>query len=193
IARLNQPHELRTDLRHDPDVAGEAVDHAGEQRALVRGLRRDHADYAVLAVLRRWLDGRLHANEGHAGEGSSEVVQARRRRRVAGNDDHFGVPVEEKPRNGLHKAPDFLQRPGAVGDVPLVREIEHVFVGEATPDFAEDGQAAYPGVKHGDWACIGHSNTLPAGDGAGQPWPGKKNGETALPDSTNNTSGARSG
>ncbi len=130
------------------DAGGVPVDHRGVQLALERRRRGQDADHAPLRLRGGGLHRRLHPDERDVGHGASQLVQRRRRRRVAGHDDGLGAEVDEAPHHGEAPLPDLDEAPFAVRRPGLVGHVQHPFFRDELPHAGEDGQASHTRVEH---------------------------------------------
>jgi len=94
-------HQAGTHFPYKLHAVGKALDHAGEQLALKRRRRRQHADNARARGLRCRFDGGLHADERHFRESDAQVLQRRRRSRIAGDDDDLATAIEQETCDGF--------------------------------------------------------------------------------------------
>ena len=97
-------------------------------------------------------DGGFGADEGDARVGGAEEVDGLGGGSVAGDDDEFGVFLEEEVGGGADDGFEFFGGFGAEGAVFGVTEVDEVFLGEEGLDRAEDGGAADAGVEDADGA-----------------------------------------
>ena len=103
-----------------------------KQRPFVRlgadgKLRRDDADFFLLAGLQQQLLALRHADNRKFVR-ASQAVHAQHRQRVAGNNNLLHVLRRQPVDNLAHKAADFLLRARAVGRTRRVANVNKVLV-----------------------------------------------------------------
>jgi len=152
VALLDLLHQARTGLAEDAHAPGVALDDVGEEAAAQRGRGGEHAHGAALGECRRGLDGGHHADKGHAWELGAQVIQRRSRGGVAGYNDAARPALDEVAADLLAEAADLGDRPGAVGAVDAVGQLEGVAAGQLAHDLTQHGQAAYAGIEEADAA-----------------------------------------
>ena len=137
-------------------------------RSLVgaRSDRADGADHADAPVAGR-ADQRAHAGLDHADHRHrqlrGQVVERRRRRGVARDDD--GLHVELLDEGGADLEGELLHlglRPWPVRVAAGVADVHEVLVGQQVDDGPGDGEAAEAAVEHPDRAVVGHHERLRA-------------------------------
>ncbi len=144
---LDQLHQPGASIFEDGDAAGKAGHQIGIAVAIERARRRQHPDFAAARGLRRRLDGRLHAHEGHVGEGLPQVVEGGGGGRVAGDDDEFCAAAQQEAGDGRRVGAHLGRRPWAIGDVGLVGEIDQVLARQQDAQMDEDGEATDAGIE----------------------------------------------
>ena len=81
------------------------------------------------------------------------MAQARRRCRVAGDEDELHLTFEEEAADLLHEAIDLFLGPGAIGASGGIAEVDDVLIGHGLHDLAGHRKAAEAGVEDAD-GCV---------------------------------------
>ena len=144
--RLRHLHQLRRPDAQHRAIGGVALDQVVGVGPVDGGGRRQQADDLALALLRRRLDRRHHADHRDAG-GGAQLRQADGADGVAGGDDEVGLHAIDRAVHHIEEMRQQLGiRPRAIGKERVVAQIGEARLRQRLADLGNDGEAAQAGI-----------------------------------------------
>jgi len=123
-------------------------------------LRGEHPHAPVARLLDRGPGARLHHPDDRDVERALQGPKGRRRRGVAGDDDHLHVLLD-KVAHDLEGEPTDLGRVARpVWNPRRVSEVQRVLVGQPVPYLRENRQPPDTRIENPDWPWIAHGASL---------------------------------
>jgi len=134
-----------------------------------QGLARgEHADHPGSTVTDRRLDRRLHGDHRHR-IALAQQPDCHAGGGIAGHHQGLGVALQQEFGDRDAAGLDDLPRSLTIGGIGRIGHVEQVFLGEFTPQLAQDAQPAYAGIEDADGPFSGHQGHPTGQTGPVQP------------------------
>ncbi len=150
ITRFDQFDQSRTGLGDDFYVSRETIEQRGKLCALQRAGRGQDANHATSRGRCGRFDRRFHADNRPVREITTQIGHTGHGRCVAGQHQSLGTLLAKKSCHRTATLADEFRGFLAVRNVPAIGDVKQRFVGQQALNFAEDRQAADPGIEHAD-------------------------------------------